>query len=89
MTETVLRALSMVSLAAALLCAPGCSGGAGIGESCTEVGSPDECVANAVCTDEPDGNVCAEICMEDRDCPSGYNCDSVPGSPDDTCHVAR
>ncbi len=66
-----------------------CSGGAGIGEPCQNVGSGDECVTHAVCTDEPTGNVCAEICLEDRDCPSGYFCDSVPGSSDQTCQVRR
>ncbi|MCB9593945.1 MAG: hypothetical protein H6719_14525 [Sandaracinaceae bacterium] len=73
--------------AAALLAA--CSGGADVGQSCDSVGSADECVTNAICTDEPGGNVCAEICQEDTDCPSAYFCDSVPGSSEDTCQIRR
>ncbi len=67
----------------------GCGGGADVGQPCDTVGSPDECVANAVCTDEPGGNVCAEVCMEDTDCPASYFCDSVPGSAQDTCQIRR
>jgi hypothetical protein len=66
-----------------------CGGGADIGQPCGTVGSPDECVANAVCTDEPAGNVCAEICTQDTDCDPAYFCDSVPGSADDTCQIRR
>lgn len=67
----------------------GCSGGTSVGEPCDNVGSADECVTNAICTDEPGGNVCAEICQEDTDCPSAYFCDSVPGSSQDTCQIRR
>ncbi len=66
-----------------------CSGGADIGQACDNVGSADECVTNAICTDEPGGNVCAEICREDTDCPASQFCDSVPGSSEDTCQIRR
>lgn len=81
-TRFLFLLLSTLALAA-------CSGGAGIGQACGSVGSPDECVANAVCTDEPDGNVCREICMQDTDCDPAYFCDSVPGSADQTCQIRR
>lgn len=82
------RALILVA-AFLLATVAGCSGGTPVGERCDNVGSADECVTNAICTDEPGGNVCAEICQEDTDCPSAYFCDSVPGSSQDTCQIRR
>jgi len=81
------RVVASVFVASCLMWSSGCSGGAGIGQPCDSVGSADECVTNAVCTDEPGGNVCAEICDEDTDCPSSQHCDSVPGSSVDTCQA--
>jgi len=84
------RIIGSLSVFAGLaLALASCSGGVGVGQRCDNVGSGDECVANAICTDEPGGNVCAEICMEDRDCSSAYFCDSVPGSSQDTCQIRR
>lgn len=82
-----LRTSLGIALCALALAA--CSGGADIGQSCDTVGSADECVTNAICTDEPGGNVCAEVCMEDTDCDAAYFCDSVPGASEDTCQVRR
>jgi len=64
-----------------------CSGGAGIGDTCLSTGTTDECVAEAICTDEDsgDGSRCRKICTEHSDCDAGENCNGVSGSSTKSC----
>ena len=63
----------------------GC-GGADIGEDCDDVGSGDECVSNAVCTNEADGaSRCREVCEDDDTCPAMHHCNGVSGTSTKSC----
>jgi len=63
----------------------GC-GGADIGEQCDTAGSADECVDNAICTNEADGvNRCRQTCREQADCPAATSCNGVSGSSTKSC----
>jgi hypothetical protein len=70
-----------------VLCTPilAC-GGAEIGESCDDVGSADECVDDAVCTNEEgDASRCRAICKDEEDCPTGHGCNGVSGTSTKSC----
>ena len=71
----------------ALACVLGCAcGGAEIGESCDEPGSTDECVDDAVCTnEESDASRCRELCEEHEDCPEAHSCNGISGSDLKSC----
>jgi hypothetical protein len=60
-----------------------------IGDACDEPGSTDECVDDAVCTNEnsdsDDENVCRQLCEEQEDCPDDLNCNGVSGSNLKSC----
>ena len=61
-------------------------GGAEVGESCDDVGSADECVSGAVCTNEDDDAlVCRMECDEQEDCPDDHDCNGVSNSNRKTC----
>ena len=61
-------------------------GGAEIGASCDDVGSTDECVDYAVCTNEADGrNSCRYLCKEKSDCASDHSCNGISGSSLKSC----
>jgi hypothetical protein len=62
----------------------GC-GGAELGESCDDSGSTDECVDDAVCTNEDQGAACRALCAEQVDCPDGYTCNGVSGTSQKSC----
>jgi hypothetical protein len=64
-------------LAAGLLALAMACGGAEIGETCDDQGSTDECVDDAVCTNEDDGAVCRALCDEHEDCPDGHSCNGI------------
>ena len=64
----------------------GACGGAEIGEPCDDVGSGDECVDGAVCTNESgDALVCRLACNEQEDCPEGHDCNGVSNTNVKTC----
>lgn len=78
-------------LAILLLCAcvHGC-GGAELGESCDEVGSGDECVDDALCTNEDEGAAaCRALCDEQADCPDTQDCNGVSNSNLKTCQPKK
>ena len=61
-------------------------GGADIGESCDEPGSTDECVDDAVCTNEDgDRSACRALCQEHEDCPDGHSCNGISNSSRKSC----
>lgn len=60
-------------------------GGAEIGESCDDVGSTDECVDHAVCTNEDDASACRALCEEHEDCPPAHSCNGVSGNNLKSC----
>jgi hypothetical protein len=63
----------------------GC-GGAEVGEACDDVGSTDECVDDAVCTNEEgEGAACRLLCDEHADCPEDHDCNGVSGSNRKSC----
>jgi hypothetical protein len=75
-----------IALAFILVTLLGACGGAEIGESCDDVGSTDECVDDAVCTNEADGNnACRQLCKEQTDCPGGHGCNGISGSSLKSC----
>ncbi len=63
----------------------GC-GGADIGEDCEDVGSGDECVSEAICTNEEgDAARCREVCDSDDTCPAMHHCNGVSGTSTKSC----
>ena len=62
----------------------GC-GGAELGESCDDHGSTDECVDDAVCTNEDDGAACRALCAEQANCPDGYTCNGISNTSQKSC----
>ena len=61
-------------------------GGADVGESCDEVGSSDECVDGAICTNEGDAaKVCRLSCRSQDDCPSDHDCNGISNSSEKSC----
>jgi hypothetical protein len=60
-------------------------GGAEIGESCDDVGSTDECVDGAVCTNEDRGARCRSLCEEQNDCPADHSCNGISGTSRKSC----
>ncbi len=64
-------------------------GGAEIGESCDEAGSTDECVDNAVCTNEDGRASCRRICAEHTDCPADHDCNGVSGTNIKSCQPEK
>lgn len=72
-------------LAALLALATAC-GGSEIGESCDDVGSSDECVDHAVCTNEEgETSRCRAVCAEHEDCPANHSCNGVSGVSTKSC----
>jgi hypothetical protein len=72
--------------AAALLTLASACGGTDIGETCDDEGSTDECVDDAVCTNESgERAVCRTICEEHEDCPAAHSCNGVTGSSVKSC----
>jgi hypothetical protein len=67
-----------------LVAALGC-GGAELGESCDDEGSTDECVDDAVCTNEDQGAACRALCDIKEDCPAGYDCNGVSSTSLKSC----
>ena len=75
--------LFAVLLACFLLAA---CGGAEIGESCDDEGSTDECVDNAVCTNEEgDAARCRVLCKDQDECPDAHSCNGVSGTSLKSC----
>lgn len=61
-------------------------GGTEIGEDCDDVGSADECVDNAVCTNEEgDSSSCRQTCAEHEDCPADHSCNGISGTSAKSC----
>ena len=68
-----------------LMLAAAC-GGADIGESCDEPGSTDECVDDAVCTNEDgDRSACRALCDEHEDGPDSHSCNGISNSSLKSC----
>jgi hypothetical protein len=64
-----------------------CGGGGEIGEACDVAGSTAPCVEGAVCDTLANGDlVCLELCVEQTDCPDGYDCNGTSGSNLKSCH---
>jgi len=65
-----------------------CGSEAEIGESCETSGSQDECVENAICTNDS-GEVlaCQQSCEEKEDCSTGYNCNGISGTSLKSCQL--
>ena len=77
--------IARIALAAMALTLFAC-GGTDIGESCESVGSPDECVNDALCTNEADGSArCRIICADTADCPDAHTCNGVSGTSTKSC----
>ena len=76
-------------LSAVFLCgALGCKGEGSIGESCSQSGAADECVAGAVCGKPSDGTTslqCLKACTLQTDCAAGEDCNGVEGSTAKGC----
>lgn len=69
--------MTAVAIVALGVCSLGC-GESDVGEECDEPGSTQECVADAVCTNEEAGGArCRLICTTQDDCPDGFNCNGV------------
>lgn len=82
--RTIRRMMLAAMVAGGALVA--CGGEGDIGEGCDTPGATDECVADAVCTNDSGGGAtCREICVEQTDCPTGYNCNGVSGSSIKSC----
>jgi hypothetical protein len=82
MMTTLRPLLTALIFAAALV---GC-GSPEIGEACDTGGSLDECVDNAVCTNESgDANTCRLICDTHDDCPANFSCNGVTGGSTKSC----
>lgn len=76
----------LAALAAALLVVTAACGGADIGEDCDDHGSTDECVDDAVCTNEDgDHAACRALCEEHEDCPDGHSCNGVSNTSLKSC----
>ena len=66
----------------------GCGGAGDIGQECSDPGSVDQCVDDAVCHDRESGDAagkCRLICTDDRTCPGGGSCEDVRDSPYKGC----
>ena len=73
-------------IAAALLLAAAACGGTEIGDACDDVGSTDECVDDAVCTNEEgDSAACRALCEEAEDCPADHGCNGISGTSRKSC----
>lgn len=83
--------MAAMTRTAYLLIALSCSllliacGGAELGESCDDEGSTDECVDDAVCTNEGEGAACRALCKEQEDCPAGYACNGISSTSQKSC----
>ncbi len=82
--RTIALAVLMLALTSLAACGP-----AEIGEECESTGSTDECVEGAICDTEDDAAVCLELCEEDVDCGSGYQCTGVSGGNRKACHEKK
>lgn len=71
-----------------LACATAC-GGAELGESCDDQGSTDECVDDAVCTNEDEGAACRALCDAHEDCPAGHDCNGVSNTSLKSCQPEK
>ena len=50
------------------------------------VGMTDECVDNAICTnDSGDVLTCEQLCEEKEDCPQGYSCNGISNTNKKSC----
>jgi hypothetical protein len=75
------RTLALLLLALAAGC-----GGTDIGESCDDTGSADECVDDAICTNEEDDRSrCRMLCEEHEDCPASHSCNGISNSSLKSC----
>ena len=58
-----------------------CSGGAEIGESCSEEAADGECVDGAACAKAESGALkCMRLCTLQTDCPADTECTGTKGS---------
>jgi len=79
---------SVLGAALLALALVACGGGGSVGEDCSEPGSVDQCVDEAVCHDRSSGDApgkCRIICTDDRDCPDDGSCEDVRDSPYKGC----
>lgn len=77
--------MTRVILALSFLFIASC-GKADLGESCDGVGSGENCVDNAVCTNASNGAAyCRQICTAQADCPTGYSCNGISGVSTKSC----
>jgi hypothetical protein len=60
-------------------------GGADIGEDCDDPGSTDECVDDAICTNEDGRSTCRLRCDEQEDCPTKHKCSGVSSTDIKSC----
>ena len=64
----------------------GCGQEAEVGETCETASNVDECVDNAICTNESgDVLVCRQSCEDKEDCPSGHNCNGITSTNLKSC----
>lgn len=63
-----------------------CGGEGEIGDDCETPGSRDECVDDAICTNDDVGRyVCRKWCNVQSDCPPDENCNGITGSSSKSC----
>ena len=80
--------LRLLLLSSVLSMAFACGSASEIGESCETAGSQDECVENAICTnDSGDVLACQQSCEEKEECPADYNCNGISGSSLKSCQL--
>jgi hypothetical protein len=84
MRRRLTHPLELGLLFSLLFCAIAC-GKADVGESCDEAGKTDECVDDAVCTNEDDGATCRKLCEEQTDCAAGESCNGVSNTNLKSC----
>ena len=64
----------------ALVLGSGCGGESILGESCDTSGSLVECEAGTICTMLEGSSTCYKLCVDQTDCPVGWNCNGITGS---------
>jgi hypothetical protein len=63
----------------------GCGEKGSLGESCDTSGSLDECEEGTICTMLNGTSTCYQICTDQAQCPTGWNCNGVPSSNIKSC----
>ncbi len=79
------KLLATLACLSFLTLATGC-GRADIGDSCDRPGNPDECVSEAMCTQNANGSAtCLRRCIDDTQCAATEACNGVASTNIKTC----